>query len=178
MLEPYVFALLHYFHTYVPFQALHAAQKKLQEEEDELREATKELEEATRRRKKLEVKNAKASKDLEQELEALRKTHQRQDRLREEYNALLARVIASEARRVRMAGEVGAENTAAGRTEEQFKMMQEEKRLQDMYLDALRQNVEDMELRNREYQEQVRLPSSNVTFVAEFRTVSLSHSPF
>ena len=57
-----------------------------------------------------------------------------------------------------MAGEVGAEKTAAGRTEEQFKMMQEEKRLQDMYLDGLRQNVEDMELRNREYQEQVRLP--------------------
>ena len=60
-----------------------------------------------------------------------------------------------------MAGEVGAENTAAGRTEEHFKMLQEEKKLQDMYLDGLRQNVEDMELRNREYQEQVRLPNTN-----------------
>ena len=147
---------MHFVHTCKSLQALHAAQKKLQEEEDSLREATKELEEATRRRKKLEVKNAKASKELEQDLESLRKTHQRQDRLRDEYNALLARVISSEARRVRMAGEVGAENTAAGRTEEHFKMLQEEKRLQDMYLDGLRQNVEDMELRNREYQEQVR----------------------
>ena len=150
---PLHFALLY---TLTPVQALHAAQKKLLEEEDSLREATKELEEATRRRKKLEVKNAKACKELERDLEALRKTKKRQDRLREEYNALLARVISSEGRRVRMAGEVGAENTAAGRTEEHFKMLQEEKRLQDMYLDGLRQNVEDMELRNREYQEQVR----------------------
>ena len=134
---------------------MHAAQKKLQEEEDSLREATKELEDATKRRKKLEAKNAKANQELDRDLEALRKTHQRRDRLREEYNALLARVISSEARRVRMAGEVGAEDTAAGRTEEHFKTLQEEKRLQDMYLDGLRQNVEDMELRNREYQEQV-----------------------
>ena len=72
-------------------------------------------------------------------------------------DASIARVISSEARRVRMAGEVGAEDTAAGRTEEHFKTLQEEKRLQDMYLDGLRQNVEDMETRNREYQEQVQL---------------------
>ena len=91
--------LFYTFYACTPFQALHAAQKKLQEEEDELRDATKELEEATRKRKKLEVKNAKASKELEQELVALRKTRQKQDRLREEYNALLARVISSEARR-------------------------------------------------------------------------------
>ena len=138
-----------------PFQALHGAQKKLLEEEDSLREATKELDEAARRRKKLEVKNAKAAKELAHEVEELRHTRQRQDRLREEYNALLARAIASEARRVRMAGEVGAENTAAGRTEEQFKALQEEKKVQDMYLEGLRQSVEDMELRHREYQEQV-----------------------
>ena len=68
---------------------MHAAQKKLQEEEDSLRDATKELEDATKRRKKLEAKNAKANQELDRDLEALRKTHQRRDRLREEYNALL-----------------------------------------------------------------------------------------
>jgi hypothetical protein len=89
-------------------------------------------------------------------LEYLGQSHAKEDALRREYNAVLSGVITSEARRVQMAGGVGSSNTGASKAEEEYARMQEEKRLQDMYLEAVKGNVEEMEIRNREYQEQVR----------------------
>ena len=53
-----------------------------------------------------------------------------------------------------MAGNLTAENVAVTRTEEEFNQVQERKRLQDLYLEKIQSQLEDIEQKAIEYQEQ------------------------
>ncbi len=120
------------------------------------------------------AKNRKQAEKLASREADLQRLNKKRDALREEHNALLAAVIASEARRVQMAGGVGAEQTVATASDAEYKRLQEEKGVQDMYLENLRSTAEDLELRNREYQEQVSINAAWKTLFPAFIVVQFN----
>ena len=54
-----------------------------------------------------------------------------------------------------MAGNVNSGNKAASKAEEDFRQLQEEKKVQDLYIEKLQIQMEEMEQRDREFTEQV-----------------------
>ena len=102
-----------------------------------------------------------ANREYEDKIKTLQQVHKkavhRHDILREKYNKAVATQIVLTSRRVDMAGSVKASQTEASKADEDFKNLQEQKKIQDLYLDKLSKDMEDLEQRALEYQSQVNL---------------------
>eukprot|EP00094_Tigriopus_californicus_P006577 TCALIF_06333-PA protein Name:"Similar to Ccdc40 Coiled-coil domain-containing protein 40 (Mus musculus)" AED:0.16 eAED:0.16 QI:0/0.5/0/0.66/1/1/3/0/818 len=133
---------------------LYEAQSLLKKDEKKLMAITEELHEVTLVRRKLEHDNQELEQMVHSKLIQLRESVQRKQNLKDAYNQILYKQILFEARRVDAAGDVNASNTMAAKTAKDFNQIQEEKRLQDLYLDRLQQKIEDMERQSLEYREQ------------------------
>lgn len=136
---------------------LYEAQNLLKKDEKKLMAITEELHEITLTRRKLEYNNEELEQTVHSKLIQLREALQRKQHLRDAYNQTLYNQILFEARRVEVAGDVNASNTVAAKTAKDFTQIQEEKRVQDLYLDQLQQKIEDMERQSLDYREQVRI---------------------
>ncbi len=135
--------------------ALLEAQALLRREEERLAGVTAQLEEASRRRRGAGDRAAREEERLAQISARLSSATKRRDELRERLNRVREAQLAMEARRVAAAGEVAAGDAGATKAEKDFREAQEQKRLQDMYVDKLQKQAEEMEQRAIEYQEQV-----------------------
>ncbi len=130
------------------------AQAKLKQEEEKAEAARLELEEANRKRLAKELEAKKEEEALEETKLKLANLLLERDRLREKLNRVLEVQLALEARRVEAAGEAAASHTGLNKAQEDFKSLQERKRLQDVYVERMRRQAEELEQRAVEYQEQ------------------------
>ena len=134
---------------------LHETQRLLKLEQRKLAKLTDETQVITHQRIYFENANRKYEAKLKDLTEVHKKERLRNDQLKEKYNRILASQIILTTRRINMAGAVNATQTEASKAEEDFRKLQEQKKLQDLYLNKLAKDMEDLEQRSLDYQSQV-----------------------
>ena len=133
---------------------LHESQRELKQEQQSLAETERELYDIREARLTLEAENKVQENRIDDLRDRFLRAKAKNDQLKEVQNRILAQQICFTARRVKTAGDVNAEHEASVKIELDFQHLQEEKKAQDLYVDKLSRDMEDIEQKITEYEEQ------------------------
>ena len=133
---------------------LHDSQRELKQDQQNLAETERELFEIREERIALEAENKVQEERIDDLKAKFLRAKAKNEQLKETQNRVLAQQICLTARRVKTAGDVNATQTSATKIEEDYKELQMGKQAQDLYVDKLTQEMEDMEQKIVEYEEQ------------------------
>ena len=133
---------------------LHDSQRELKQEQQNLAETERELFEIRESRVALEAENRVQEVRIDDLKSRFMRAKGKNEQLKAVQNRVLAQQICLTARRVKTAGDVNAEQSASVKIEEDFRQLQEEKKAQDLYVDKLTQDMEDIEQKMIENEQQ------------------------